>query len=112
MLINVSHYIFIIIALLLAIMLICYKLWVYKINDTNMAKSNYMAGITGLFFLFSILAFIIAIITPGLKHKLILLIIAASPFIIGELATYKTEKFYSIIQVLIILGSICYIISI
>lgn len=108
MLIKSLYLIFILISFVLACMIVVQKLIMCKIKD-NIKKSDFVAAIAVLFFLYVLFALLLVIFTPVLMSKFIMLVFALSPFIIGRLATFKSENFYSILQVLIILISGCYI---
>jgi len=76
----------------------------------NNKLSPIVAFIGGLFLLYTLTGIILCIIYPSLLTKLILLMFAISPFIIGRLVNYKSLKFYSIIQIICVILSIGFVV--
>lgn len=109
MLLRILEYTFIVIGILFCLALIFNKTYICKIKD-NIKKSNYVAGIAGLLVLYIILAFITGILIPGVYNKIIMILFAISPFIIGKFATYDKEIVFTSIQFLCALISVIYII--
>lgn len=70
-----------------------------------MKKSDYVAGIALLFALYVLSALITAILIPNIYCKIVMILFALSPFIIGKMATYEKEKIYTVFQILSILAS-------
>ena len=108
MLLKYLGYIFIIVGSLLCLSLIVNKVYICKIKD-NIKKSNYVAGIAGLLALYIIFAFIISIFIPQYYNKILMLLFALSPFIIGKFASYEKELLYTSIQFICVLLSTIYI---
>lgn len=108
MLINILKILFALVAISLVFMIIGLKWYVSKIKD-NMKKSDYIAVMAILFFLYVIIAFILALFLKGWTNKIVMILFAISPFIIGRIATFKTEHFYSTIQMLVFFLSFEYI---
>jgi len=99
MLLKIAEFIFIVISLLLGSALIINKTYICHVQD-NMKKSDYVAGIALLFALYILSGFCLAIFVPGIYCKIIMMLFALSPFIIGRIATYEKEKFYTFVQIL------------
>ena len=109
MLIKILPYLIILTSILYTISVILHKLYISKQKD-NLKASSFVAFIAGMLFLYIILCIALAIFSPVITKKIILLLFAISPFIIGKLATYEKEKLYSIIQIVIMLISSCVVI--
>ena len=75
---------------------------------------NILSKCTPAIAIFLILYFIICIcfvpIVNGLINKLIMLLFALLPFIIGQVVSYKKLKIYSIIQIFCVILSIIFVI--
>jgi hypothetical protein len=96
--------IFFVISLWLVLTISAKKIFLHKIAD-NVQISEFVAFIGLLIMLYVICAIIVAIFIPSYINKIILLLLGASPFIIGKFATFEKENLFSIIQLLsIILG--------
>ena len=101
--------IFSIIAILLALLLALRVIFESKFKNNN-KLSPIIAFIGALFLLYTLTGIILCIIYPSLLTKLILLMFAISPFIIGRLVNYKSLKFYSIIQIICVILSIGFVV--
>ena len=101
--------VFIIIGSLLTFLFCLYKLYIAKLAYSPKI-STYVSFLTGVLLLYTFLAIIMGFFQKDIFHKIILILFGLSPFIIGKFATYKTEKYYSLLQILLIIGSIIYII--
>ena len=99
---------FIFSALLLAFMIIFYKLIVKKQKSSDKTAS-YLSVLTWAFALYILTALILAIFIQGGVNKAVVLFFALSPFIIGNFATYEKENMYSIFQILCAIISAGYI---
>ena len=109
MLLRIIEYIFIIIGFLFAISLILNKIYIANLKD-NLKKSDYIAGIAILLAMYVVSAIIVGVYIPTIYKKLVMTIFGLSPFIIGKLATYEKEKFYTIIQITCIITSLVFVI--
>lgn len=89
---------FVLSSILLFILLSIYKLFISKQKRTEKTAAfiSFIGAITLLYVLSGIL---FAIFTPKLINKFIIAIFAVSPFVIGRLATYEKENFYSFLQI-------------
>ncbi|MCI1273224.1 MAG: hypothetical protein LKG27_02180 [Clostridiaceae bacterium] len=110
MLLIVLKYLFIAIGSLLAILITCGKLFVFKLKD-NILVSNYTASIAGGFFLYAISAISLIIFAPNLIDKMLMLMFGLSPFIIGNLATYEKENVFTVIQIITAIASVIFVIN-
>ncbi len=92
-------YAFILFACILALMISIYKIFMQN-NKRTEKTACYLSGLTWAFALYVLSAVILSIFISGNINKFVIILFALSPFIIGKLAAYKTENFYSIIQIL------------
>ena len=92
-------YIFITFAVILAVMITVYKLYVQKLKR-NEKTASYVSVLTWAFALYIFSAFVLVFFINGGINKTVIILFALSPFIIGKLATYQKESLYSIIQIL------------
>jgi hypothetical protein len=93
---------------LFALSIILFKLFVSHQKDM-MIKSHFIAGMAMSMGIYILSGIILAFFVPDIAKKLIILLFALSPFIIGKLATYKLEKIYSFIQVFCVLISVVFV---
>lgn len=91
------QYIFITFALILALMITFYKLYIQKVKKGG-ETASYVSVLTGAFTLYILSALILVFFINGGMNKAIITLFALSPFIIGKFATYEKEGFYSFIQ--------------
>ena len=108
------HLIFLKITYLILVLILTASLILRECGITKklspMGASDFVSSIAGFFFGYVICAFLLALFLSGWSEKFIMLMFAASPFIIGKLATYQKIKIYSIIQIACIIISGGYII--
>ncbi len=71
--------------------------------------SPFVSSIAIFLLLYVFFEFILAIFVSGLINKLVIILFALSPFLIGKIVTYKKLKFYSIIQILCVILSIGFV---
>ena len=102
---------FIIIASALTILLLLRFFGVTK-KLSPMKASDFVSSIAGLLYTYVVFAFLVSIFVGGWVNKAVMLLFAASPFIIGKLVTYEKEKIYSIIQILCVILSLVYVVLI
>ncbi len=91
--------IFIIFASILALMISIYKVFLQKRKHSEKIAC-YLSGLTWAFSLYILSAVLLAVFIPGIINKIFVLFFSSSPFIIGRLAVYNKESFYSIIQII------------
>ncbi len=96
--------IFISLGILFSISLVLYRFFMKKIKNYT-TKTRMVALICLMLFLYVLSGILIFIIHPD---KFLFLLFALSPFIIGKTAVYKYEKYYTFIQILIIVISAFY----
>lgn len=82
------------------------KMFVFKLKNT-IAVSNYIALMTAFMAFYCIVGFILAFKVQPLNLKLIFFLSSLSPFILGQCAKYKTEKWFTLLQILVVIASIC-----
>ena len=82
-----------------------------EINFTKkmepMKASEFVSAIAAGLFVYIILAITLAT-TQTRILKFILLSFAIFPFVLGQFATYKTRKCFTLIQILVIISSVVY----
>lgn len=79
----------------------------------DLGKLSAFVSSIAIFLLMYLLAtLILIVIVPNILHKLILILFALSPFIIGKIVTYKKLKFYSVIQILCVILSVGFVVLI
>ena len=105
----ILKYSYIIAALLFVLSVVAGKLFIFNKKDASFI-SDYCAGMAVALGFYVILSLVFVFIFPDVFSKGLMLFFAFSPFLIGLLATYHTEKFFTVLQLLIILGSVAYII--
>ena len=108
MLLKIFEYIFIASGILFCIFLIMHKAYVSKLND-NMKKSDYVACLAVLLSIYILSAVITGVMIPDWYKKVLMLLFAISPFIIGKIATYEKEKMYTGIQIISIVISAAFV---
>ena len=104
MLTAISKFLYCAMAIILATMIVYGKLFVFKKRKPQFV-SDYAATIAGFLGVYVILSLILIAIYPSIYAKLIIFGFAITPFIIGILATYHTEKYYTVLQVILLLIS-------
>ncbi len=86
--------------------LICYgKLFVFHKKEATFV-SDYTSSIALFFTLYVIVAFIGLFIVPTILKKIIFLCLAISPFAIGHFAKYETEKYFTLVQLFVLVFSV------
>jgi len=100
---------FVVVAMLLSLSIILGKLHFFKMKDAAWI-SDYVAVIAGAIGIYSILSLVLMFRSPLVQTKSIMLFFAASPFLLGSLATYKLEKFFTICQILLVWASIVFVV--
>ena len=104
MLLNIIKIVFIMSTILFSVLIILHKRFTLKIKD-NIKISNYVAAIAFFLVAYIISALLIMIISTGIKFKLLMLLFAIMPFIVGKFAQYEKIKLYSAIQIIIMVFS-------
>jgi hypothetical protein len=108
MLKTICEYIFIAISIVLALYIIYGKFFVFKKKDA-VYVSDYCSGIAVSFSLYVIFAFLCVFFQPSLHGKFLMMALGVSPFLLGFLANYYTEKYFTILQILLLCFGIYYI---
>ncbi len=107
---NIFEIFFIISAIILAISLFIANILFSRNCRNILSKCTPIIAIFLIVYFLSCLSMIIII--PQITHKFIMVLFAASPFIIGKFVTYKKLKYYSIIQILCVILSIVFVLTI
>ena len=89
-------------------MIVCGKLFIFRKKSAQFV-SDYCATLAALFGFYAVLSLIFVFIYPDMAGKSVMSAIALSPFVIGLLASYRTEKYFTCLQVIILLFSIYYV---
>ena len=100
--------IFSISGLLFILSIIIHKLYISKQKDI-MKASHYVASMAIFMGIYILSGIMLSILLHSIIPSIIILLFALSPFIIGKLATYNSEKIYSIIQIICVLISTVYV---
>lgn len=108
MLVKLLNYSFILTSSLLILSIILFKLYVSKLKD-NMKSSAFVALIAVFLGLYVIFAITLGFIYKNILSTFIMFLFGLSPFIIGKLATYEKEKYYTMFQLFTVFVSIIYV---
>jgi len=108
MLIGALKLLFLTSTILFAVLIFFHKNFVEKIKD-NVKKSNFVAFIAFSLVAYIVCAMLLAIISGGIKYKILMMFFAIFPFIIGRMATYQKIKLYTMSQILIMLISAIFV---
>ncbi len=99
---------FIIISLLAASTIVIGKLFIFG-RQKPVIVGNYAASVGAILGLYSILA--IAMMTQGgYLDKLVMLIFALSPYLIGKIVTYRSIKLFTLMQIILLILSALFVI--
>lgn len=74
--------------------------------------SAYVSSVAMMVFIYVINAVLLAIFLPSLQSKLIMLLFAFSPFIIGKISNYPNLKYFNTLQILCVIMGGAYILLI
>ena len=110
MYLKIMEFSFLGVALILTFLLVIRELGVTK-KMSPMRASDFVSSMAGLMLGYVILAFLLALFLKGIQVKFTMALFGFMPFIIGKIVTYKKVHFYSIIQIVCIIVSIVYVIS-
>ena len=108
MLMFILKVLFALMALITTTMMVYGKLFVFKKRKPQFV-SDYCATMAVFLIGYVISSLVLVWFFPLTHQKLIMFGFAISPFLIGLLATYNTEKYYTALQVLIFLVSTAYV---
>ena len=109
MLMTVVKYLFVLNALIFATMIVYGKLFVFRKKHPSFV-SDYCATMAGFLAAYVIFSLALVWLFPYPDAKLVMLAFAVSPFLLGLLATYNTEKYYTVFQVFLLLVSVAYVV--
>ena len=104
MLIGTIKILFSISAILFCLLIILHKQFTLKVKD-NVKISNFVALIAFSLVAYIICALMLGIFTGGIKFRVLMLVFAVMPFIIGRTAKFHTYKLLNSLQMLIMLIS-------
>ncbi len=96
-------------AIILTGMTIYGKMFVFRKKKPQFV-SDYVAMIALFMSVYVLTALALIFVLPTAHAKSMMFVFAVIPFIIGHMATYNTEKYYTAFQILLYLISIGYII--
>lgn len=105
---TIFKYLFVINAIIFGSMIVYGKCFVFRKKKPQFV-SDYCATLAVFLGLYSILSIILVWFLPSTTSKLLMLAFGISPFLIGALATYHTEKYFTAIQVILIAASAGYV---
>lgn len=105
----ILKYAYILFSFLFVLSVILGKLFIFGKRDASFI-SDYCAGMAVLLGAYVLLSLVYVFVFPSNLAKCIMFFFAVSPFLIGFFATYNTEKFFTALQILIVCGSVAYII--
>ncbi len=86
------------------------KLFVFYIKDAIFV-SDYTSSIAMFFTLYVLAALLGAVVYPNILAKLVFFGFAGSPFLLGFFAKYETEKYFTIIQLLVFILSAAFVLE-
>lgn len=109
MLMTVSKFLYALTALVFADMIIYGKLFVFKKRKPQFV-SDYCATMAGILGVYTVLSMLLAGLFPSASAKMFMFAFALSPFVIGLFATYHTEKYFTVLQVLLLIISTAYVV--
>lgn len=98
MLVNVFRTLFILASVLLVFMMAYGKFFVFKKREPQFI-SDYCALLAGIVGAYSLLALGLALLLTNNVDKLTMVLLAVSPFLLGLVTTYHTEKYFTWVQV-------------
>lgn len=108
MLVSVLKILFEILAFILVGIITYGKFFVFKKREPQFI-SDYCAAIGVVMCGFSILALVLACISPSNTDKLVMFFLAISPFILGLITTYNTEKYFTWVQIMLFVLGIIFV---
>jgi hypothetical protein len=109
MYLKIAEYIFVFVAVLLSI-LFSLRVYLPDMFKNSNKFSPVMAFLGALVLLYVLNSLVLVLLLPNIIYKFIMLLFAASPFIIGKLVRYEKLKFYSTIQILCVILSLVFVI--
>lgn len=109
MLMNITIFLYVFITMLFATMIVYGKLFVFKKRKPQYV-SDYCATMAGILGVYVLLSLILAGLFTYTQTKIIMLGFAVSPFIIGLFAKYHTEKYFTLLQLALLITSALYVV--
>ena len=111
MFLNFSLHSFVVIAAILAILLILREFGITK-KLSPMRASDYVSVIAIFLVIYVINAFLIMIFNPLIDVRISMALFGIIPFVIGKMVKYEDVKLYSTIQILCVIFSIVYVLTV
>lgn len=105
----IGKVLYLLIALTIVSMMVYGKLCVFGKKKAQFV-SDYCATMAAFIGVYALMSLGYVFLFPDLLSKIMMSIFALSPFAIGIMATYNTEKFYTFLQIAFILLSISYVV--
>ena len=109
MLLNIINILLIVFACAFCFCVVINKIFTKKLRQDGEKYSDFIATMSFFLAFYVIFAILDCFLISDIKNKLIMLLFALSPFIIGKVATYEQEKMYSILQLTVILYSALFV---
>ena len=109
MLTNVLKWLFVLLSLILVCMITYGKLFVFRKKKPQFV-SDYCATLAGIIGAYSICGLLLVWLFTPTTDKVVMFGFAVSPFLIGLAATYHTEKYYTLVQLLLLFLGAVYVI--
>ena len=110
MCLKVVSVLFVLAAFVLALQLISVYFGITK-KMSPMKASDYVSSIAGVLLAYILFALILAIVTPSVYNKVLLIGFSGMPFIIGWIVRYNSLNFYSLLQILCVIMSGVYVLT-
>ena len=110
MCLSIVSYIFVFLSVVLTLQLISVYCGITK-KMSPMKASDYVSSIAGVLLAYILFALILAILTPGVYNKVLLIGFSRMPFIIGWIVRYNSLNFYSLLQILCVIMSGVYVLT-
>lgn len=109
MLMMIDKMLFLLSAFLLAVMTVYGKLFVFKKKHPAFV-SDYCATMAGILVVYVISALVLVWFLSPVNSKFIMFAFAMAPFLIGIIVNYHTEKYFTVLQVILFILSILFVI--
>lgn len=109
MFLRLLEYCFILSGAIFVILLGVYKFWVSKL-EYSPKISTYVSCMAGALLAYSVCATGLMFCIDGIFNKLLVGIFGIIPFLIGKYATFETEKYYSLLQMFVMIYSIIFVV--
>ena len=98
MFLKILKWLFLVSCIMFPLTTILHKFYICKLAD-NMKKSDFVAFLASILGLYILTGILLIFFISGIAGKFFMGLFSLSPFIIGKLATYKTEKLFTTVQI-------------